>query len=980
MQHAFVTIAIPFGAARADAVEAVLAEMGDPACEDDVRQRLEKVQIVHFMSASVVRDTGAARAHLVLELTADGGEAEAIGAVAAALHPWLSRAVAAAVPGAATGAADLARYLARYDRRLGQGWLAAWGLGARAVGLPFCGTPGMTVRRIRREAALAGRVGKMDSVLFGNRAPLQKLQEVRHRLWAEDAAKWAFVAEPAPMLEPAPQPPAIGQLDPVLASASNVLAAGMALLSLLWPFLALVLLLLWAVLGWVPAMMLTNIGWVAAAWIVIGLIAALVLTASLGLAAAAIIVAYLRYLERTDPVEDRTPDAAKVASLMAKESIFAQNLLPTISTLKPGRLRRLALRFAFRLIAQHNPQVSRPGFLGKMGMIHFARWVVLPGTNKLLFWSNHDGSWASYVETFIQQEGDGVNSIWSNTQGFPRTQVLFDLGAHDGDRLRRWARRQQYRVAFWYTAYPDLTLERIRLNAAIRQGIASAVTDADAANWLACFGSQRRPMTALESDDIPTLLFGGRRHLRHCTCLVLELGPDAAQCRAWLRTIAPEITFGYERGLHRALAVAFSAAGLAKLGMDPDDLATFAPAFQNGMASPGRSRALGDVEANAPNRWLWGNERHPADAFLAVYAADATALDALLNRHREAAASYGVRLTRALATQPLPERGLPKEPFGFLDGISNPVPAGTPRARDPRLTDQVIAAGEFVLGYPDSSGYLPPTPLVDSIRDPGHALADAIPSEERDRLQFATDGAPVPRDFGRDGTYLVVREIAQDVGAFNHYVDDQACRLAAENHWTDAADAQRRGILEELIAAKMVGRWRNGGSLVRHPHHPAAAAESDNDFLFGRDDPDALRCPLGAHIRRANPRDSFDPGSAAQLAITNRHRILRVGRVYAPGEGEQPGLVFMCLNADIERQFEFVQQTWLLGRSFHGLADECDPVLAHGAGERVFTIPTCQGPLRLAGLPDFASVRGGGYFFMPGRRAIRFLAEEPARR
>ncbi len=97
-----------------------------------------------------------------------------------------------------------------------------------------------------------------------------------------------------------------------------------------------------------------------------------------------------------------------------------------------------------------------------------------------------------------------------------------------------------------------------------------------------------------------------------------------------------------------------------------------------------------------------------------------------------------------------------------------------------------------------------------------------------------------------------------------------------------------------------------------------------------------------------------------------------MGRPYLPAApGERPGAIFMCLNADIERQFEFVQQTWLLGRSFAGLENERDPVLAANGAGAVFTIPTHQGPLRLAGLAAFTRVRGGGYFFMPSRRAIR---------
>ena len=126
---------------------------------------------------------------------------------------------------------------------------------------------------------------------------------------------------------------------------------------------------------------------------------------------------------------------------------------------------------------------------------------------------------------------------------------------------------------------------------------------------------------------------------------------------------------------------------------------------------------------------------------------------------------------------------------------------------------------------------------------------------------------------------------------------------------------------------------------VRRPGRPderrsaADGAEptgGDNDFLFGVEDPEALRCPFGAHIRRANPRDSLMPGSMDQVSISNRHRIYRVGRLYEPEQGRDPGLLFMCLNGDIERQFEFIQQTWLVSPAFHGLVGEQDPLTSNG--------------------------------------------------
>ena len=256
----------------------------------------------------------------------------------------------------------------------------------------------------------------------------------------------------------------------------------------------------------------------------------------------------------------------------------------------------------------------------------------------------------------------------------------------------------------------------------------------------------------------------------------------------------------------------------------------------------------------------------------------------------------------------------------------------------------------------------------------------------------------------------MIRQLEQDVNGFNTYCNDAAKRLEDRLPWP-------YDITEEFIAAKLIGRWPDGSSLVRYQYEsrtraqergtpvnetvrartarqaaieapvrgaPTKTAEGvpvkatrragDNDFLFGAEDPEALRCPFGAHIRRANPRDSFDPGSNDQIAISNRHRIMRVGRVYQEKAGENPGLLFMCLNGDIERQFEFIQQTWLLSPSFHGLSCEKDPVLGDGeTGACGFTIPSRQGPIALKPMPAFITTKGGGYFFMPGKRLIEYL-------
>ena len=183
----------------------------------------------------------------------------------------------------------------------------------------------------------------------------------------------------------------------------------------------------------------------------------------------------------------------------------------------------------------------------------------------------------------------------------------------------------------------------------------------------------------------------------------------------------------------------------------------------------------------------------------------------------------------------------------------------------------------------------------------------------------------------------------------------------------------------------MMGRWPDGVSLIARPgadkgEDPRKRDHPDNDFSYEIDDPQGLHCPFGSHIRRANPRDSMQPEDPMQQPIINRHRLLRRGRTYEyqpPEETEkEKGLLFTCLCADLDRQFEFVQQSWIGSPSFHGLKDESDPIAASSADpdpdpekKHVFTIPTPSGPVRLQNMKSFVTVKGGGYFFH--RRAAR---------
>ena len=473
--HALVTSAISFDSSRCDAVDAQLQKINNPAAKF-LADELDALGTVHFMSITVVRPTqgpplasSKGPAHLIVELNADGAEASAIGGVCDAVGDTLSALLSTA--GIQFPQSGLADFLLARRVRVGQGWLST-------PGLVFDGTPGMTVERIRREADLAAYATDLLKRPTRVQNALARLGEVRYVLWSEGNWKWAFVAEPAPILSAGPSIAGPAVSTPVqLLSGLYVLPKVVFSLfvNFLWPFLLLPLALFvlivcylehsilesWWVLGW----SLSGILWGSAA-VVFGLLAGFAVFV-FGLTAELVpafwgLYKRLRRLEKTDRPDDIAPDPGLVAEIMKRENFAAQNHLAAVSAMKTGRLRKVTLRFGLWAAGQIAQHFSRPGFLATTGEIHFARWILLPGTDKLLFFSNYDGGWESYLEDFIERSSQGVSGIWSNTNGFPKTESLFFGGASDGDRLRRWTRRQQHPTLFWYSGYPSLTQDRIR--------------------------------------------------------------------------------------------------------------------------------------------------------------------------------------------------------------------------------------------------------------------------------------------------------------------------------------------------------------------------------------------------------------------------------------------------------------------------------------------------------------------------------------
>jgi Dyp-type peroxidase family len=468
-------------------------------------------------------------------------------------------------------------------------------------------------------------------------------------------------------------------------------------------------------------------------------------------------------------------------------------------------------------------------------------------------------------------------------------------------------------------------------------------------------------------------------HLPEAVALLL----DATNAKpAWLRTLLDGAADGVDitkaigrdeadaaRGADGCAAIAFTATGLRQMGLAEDVLHSFATPFVEGMNEPNRRWRLHDNDLTDPAGLLWAGAT-PLDlapgktppmivhAALLLYHATPAELETFAAPLRDLLRQNGVAIVHELSLSlqfdpKMPE--IAREHFGFADGISQPIPFGTTIVTKtgkayPQDPIHGIAAGDLLIGHIAAYGEPSPGPLVPAAAP----RADLLPEIKGDAAH---------RDLGLDGSYLVMRELSQDVPAF-----DASMQAAAEQIGAPSAD---------WVAERVVGRTKNGVVLAEVP--PASVdGVPGNDFKFWATDADGRYCPRGSHIRRANPRDGLGDtaGDAATLlTAANNHRIMRRGRKYAsyraPGRDTPlPGLLFMCLNTDLERQFEFVQQNWLLNCSFAALIGEQDPLVGpYGP----FTIP--DDPIRLRPtITTFVRLVGGEYFFLPSVKALAYLS------
>ena len=455
-------------------------------------------------------------------------------------------------------------------------------------------------------------------------------------------------------------------------------------------------------------------------------------------------------------------------------------------------------------------------------------------------------------------------------------------------------------------------------------------------------------MSKLNATDIQGFVLRGY-NLPVARYIFLRL-EDAKRARDLIHRLLSQITTGqrWDGGKPQStLNIGFTFRGLERLELPLATLITFPVEFQQGMGL--RAELLGDMGVSAPDRWdsLW-HEDH-VHVWLGINGQTAEALDACQAAVQSTLDETGGATLLGFqnaAAQVINGKPTTSEHFGFTDGFGNPEYLGVDRSSQPgqgKLLDDgktwaPLATGELLLGYADEAGELPV--------------------------------APVPHLLAANGTFMVYRKLHQNLATFRTWLDRQSALYGGG---------------KEKLAAKLIGRWRDGTPIELSPDKPDSGIAQDpnrsTNFTYGADAA-GTRCPMGAHIRRVHPRDAF--GFNGRLI--NRRRITRRGLPYGPvAEEGQPvadtddrGVIFMALNASLSRQFEFVQQQWVQYGNDSHLGNDKDVLMGNHGGHGRFVV---QGdstpgnpPFVCSHLPDFVELRGGDYFFLPSITALGMMA------
>ncbi len=498
----------------------------------------------------------------------------------------------------------------------------------------------------------------------------------------------------------------------------------------------------------------------------------------------------------------------------------------------------------------------------------------------------------------------------------------------------------------------------------------------------------------------------------HMTLLLLQF-TDAPAARSWLEKTTPLIATtervaafnqefsearqangGDDPAAQKAtwLGLSFTYPGLQFLTGQPDLLRAEAragdtlEAFIQGPGDPSRSIALGDTDDNDPKHWVFGcADKPPVHAVLSIASDTAEGLEGAVKEQKLAATQAGAVIVYEQEGKHLPGKRKGKEHFGFKDGVSEPEIEGFDEP-DPSRTEvlddlpdgpkgrtvhysakhpgtRLIPAGEFVVGKPLAPEH-----------DPGTAAKDTVPA------------------WMHNGSFQVVRRLEQDVPGWWAQVEAQLRRL--KDLKAVPQDAGR-----DWFAARLVGRWRDGSPVCKHPDRPGgAAAGSDNDFKYkgDPDDPDGLITPLFSHLRKTNPRAGLNAEGEVAERFMDARRIMRRGAPYGQpfdpisdlpenGPDAERGLLFVCYQSDLVGQFEFIQANWINDPDFppdRKAKPGPDPLVSgrlttvnDGRVNWEGTSPAGERQTTALDFRPFVQTRGALYCFTPSLSTLRRLAQ-----
>ncbi len=582
---------------------------------------------------------------------------------------------------------------------------------------------------------------------------------------------------------------------------------------------------------------------------------------------------------------------------------------------EPTKMRELLERVRAR-----QPAINAA--LRDLHYVHFARFVpylsAATGEAVLMVVTEYDGDLRPYVLDFVAVIGDVFNEILAYVQKHPPLPVQ-----EYPEEFCRFVQDNSGPSEVW-SAYEDKTVLDI-----------IGLERATAAPRPAEPPARELPLHDLQGN----IVVGYRAH--HAAHLALHM--DTAEgARRFLQALleadghtVPRIsTAEWQEGTPppHSLNLGFTHGALEALGVSPLTLRHFPDAFRLGPAEAERAKANGDTGSARPETWAFGGPGgKPVHLLLSLYAKEHATLQRHLCALRDLAAGCGLRESHLKHARAMKDG---KVHFGYRDGIAQPRIAGAPNAGAFPDLQPTVSPGDFLLGGDYLNRY-------------GGRYIGRLPPA------LATNG-----------TYAVVRMCRQEVDAFD--------RLLSESGHG------------ELLAAKLMGRWRNGRPLSLYPDKdggPLAPADLPqvNEFDFrptgaspeSFDDTSGSRCPMGAHIRRMNPRSSVVAGKP------HSRRIIRRGMPYGPEDGDpECGLygVFIC--GDIEAQFEFLVQQWankdLASPGLRGMQDPFVGPQDQG-GRFTYTLPGST-KVQSVTLPRLVTTRGSVYLFMPGIAGLEYLA------